>query len=135
MVTAQQLHESVEGLTIPRLLRRNAQEFAERPALTSGIGPEATTLTWSRLRSEVAAFTHGLASLGLREGDRMLIVMSKRPEHWIADLAAIHLGVLACSLYDTLSSELPKLRTVVTLGTDGSSRDRGLRKPANSPRS
>lgn len=105
MVTAEQLHQEAAGLTITRLLRRNAREFPGLPALTSGIGPDATTLSWSQLRAEVAALTRGLAALGLSRGDRMLIAMSKRPEHWIADLAAIHLGAMACSLYDTLSTE------------------------------
>ncbi|MFF0723257.1 AMP-dependent synthetase/ligase [Streptomyces sp. NPDC004134] len=105
MVTAEQLHQAAAGLTITRLLRRNAREFPDLPALTSGIEPDATTLSWSQLRAEVAALTRGLSSLGLSRGDRMLIAMSKRPEHWIADLAAIHLGAMACSLYDTLSTE------------------------------
>ncbi|WP_151769552.1 AMP-dependent synthetase/ligase [Streptomyces abyssomicinicus] len=105
MATAEQLRQSVEGLTIPRLLRRNAGQFAALPALTTGIGPEEGTLTWSQLRAEVAALTRGLAALGLRQGERMLIAMSKRAEHWVADLAAIHLGALSCSTYDTLSTE------------------------------
>ncbi|NYV75058.1 long-chain fatty acid--CoA ligase [Streptomyces sp. UH6] len=105
MATAEQLRQSVEGLTIPRLLRRNAEQFAALPALTTGIGPEDGTLTWSQLRAEVAALTRGLAALGLRQGERMLIAMSKRAEHWVADLAAIHLGALSCSTYDTLSTE------------------------------
>ncbi|MFG3320783.1 AMP-dependent synthetase/ligase [Streptomyces sp. NPDC048171] len=105
MATAEQLHESVEGLTITALLRRNAQQYAERPALTTGIGPDAGTLTWSQLRAEVAAVTRGLVTLGLNRGDRMLIAMSKRAEHWIADLAAVHAGALPCSTYDTLSTE------------------------------
>ncbi|MFF8097227.1 AMP-dependent synthetase/ligase [Streptomyces sp. NPDC016675] len=105
MATAEQLHESVEGLTITALLRRNAQQYAERPALTTGIGPDAGTLTWSQLRAEVAAVTRGLVALGLNRGDRMLIAMSKRAEHWIADLAAVHVGALPCSTYDTLSTE------------------------------
>jgi long-chain acyl-CoA synthetase len=105
MATAEQLHESVEGLTITALLRRNARQYAERPALTTGIGPEAGTLTWSQLRAEVAAVTRGLEALGLNRGDRMLIAMSKRAEHWIADLAAVHVGALPCSTYDTLSTE------------------------------
>lgn len=95
----------VDGWTIPRLLRRNATEFPDHPALTSGIEPGAETFTWSRLRQEVAAAATGLAELGLRRGDRMLIAMSKRPEHWIADLAATHLGALPCTTYDTLSPE------------------------------
>lgn len=95
---------TAETSTIPGLLRRNATESADLPALTSGIGPDASTLTWSQLRAEIAALTHGLRALGLSTGDRMLIMMSKRPEHWIVDLAAAHLGVLSCTAYDTLSS-------------------------------
>jgi long-chain acyl-CoA synthetase len=105
VVTAEQLQKSVEGLTVPVLLRRNAQQFTDRPALTTGIGPDAQTLSWGRLRAEVAALARGLAGLGLQQGDRMLIAMSKRAEHWIADLAAIHLGALPCTTYDTLSTE------------------------------
>ncbi|MFE1292260.1 AMP-dependent synthetase/ligase [Streptomyces sp. NPDC058751] len=105
MTTAEPLHQYVEGLTITRLLRRNAQEFGERPALTTGPGPDAGTLTWTQLRAEVAALTRGLAALGLNRGDRMLVAMSRRPEHWVTDLAAVHLGALSCSTYDTLSTE------------------------------
>ncbi|GAA2797235.1 AMP-dependent synthetase/ligase [Saccharopolyspora taberi] len=87
------------------MLRRNARRYPDHPALTSGIGPDATTLTWSRLRSEVAVLAGALAALGLRRRDRMLIAMSKRPEHWIVDLAATHIGALPCTTYDTLSTE------------------------------
>ncbi|MFD8520137.1 AMP-dependent synthetase/ligase [Streptomyces capillispiralis] len=105
MATPEQLHESVEGLTIPGLLRRNARRFAARPALTTGPGPDAGTLSWAQLRAEVAALTRGLTVLGLRRGDRMLIAMTRRAEHWVADLAAVHAGALPCSTYDTLSTE------------------------------
>ncbi|WP_235875133.1 AMP-binding protein [Saccharopolyspora aridisoli] len=105
MTTAEQVRRSVEGLTIPALLRRNAQDFPDHPALTSGIGPNTTTLTWSQLRTEVSALTRGLTALRLRRGDRMLIAISKRPEHWVCDLAAIHIGALPCTTYDTLSTE------------------------------
>lgn len=105
MTTANPLRQAVEGLTIPRLLRRNAERFPDLPALTSGPGPDATTLTWSRLRSEVAALTRGLSLVGLRRDDRVLIAMSKRIEHWITDLAAVHLGALPCTVYETLSTE------------------------------
>ncbi|WP_448315942.1 AMP-dependent synthetase/ligase [Streptomyces sp. CO7] len=105
MAIAEQLQQTVEGLTIPRLLRRNAEQFPALPALTTGVGPDEGTLTWFQLRAEVAALTRGLAALGLCEGERMLIAMSKRAEHWVADLAAVHLGALSCSTYDTLSTE------------------------------
>ncbi|WP_327659131.1 MULTISPECIES: AMP-dependent synthetase/ligase [unclassified Streptomyces] len=105
MTPTEPLRQSVDGLTITRLLRRNAEEFGDRPALTTGIGPDAGTLTWSQLRAEAAALTRGLAQLGLGRGDRLLIAMSKRAEHWVTDLAAAHIGALPCSTYDTLSGE------------------------------
>ncbi|NUS10695.1 MAG: long-chain fatty acid--CoA ligase, partial [Streptomyces sp.] len=73
--------------TIPGLLRRNAHLFTHRPALTLGRGTDAVTLSWAQLRAETAALTRGLGALGLSRGDRMLIGMSRRPEHWITDLA------------------------------------------------
>src|SRR2546429_1946956 len=105
MSAADEVLQQAAGLTITRLLRRNATEFADLPALTDGIAPNALTFSWARLRAEIAAFTHGLAELGLARGDRMLIMMSKRPEHWVADLAAVHLGAIPCTTYDTLSSD------------------------------
>lgn len=99
------MDRDIDGVTVPKLLRRNATESADAPALSSGPGPDVRTLSWSQLRAEVSAATRGLSALGLDRGDRMLIMMSKRPEHWVVDLAAIHLGALPCTLYDTLSSD------------------------------
>ncbi|PKW16840.1 AMP-dependent synthetase/ligase [Saccharopolyspora spinosa] len=90
-------------LTIPALLSRNARELPTAEALTSGIESRCRTLTWAQLRAEVVAFAGGLRASGLRRGDRMLIVMAKRQEHWVADLAAAHLGVISCSTYESLS--------------------------------
>ncbi|GIE95416.1 AMP-dependent synthetase/ligase [Paractinoplanes rishiriensis] len=91
------------GLTVPALLHRNATEYPDLPALTLlGAG---TTRTWRQLRDEVAALSRGLAELGLSSGDRMLIMMSSRPEHWLVDLAAMHLGAVPSTVYATLASD------------------------------
>jgi long-chain acyl-CoA synthetase len=100
---AQRCADTARGLTIPSLLHRNATEFADLPAL-SVLGEERTR-TWRELRDEVAVLSRGLADLGLRSGDRMLIMMSSRPEHWLADLAAVHLGAVPSTVYATLSTE------------------------------
>jgi long-subunit acyl-CoA synthetase (AMP-forming) len=89
------------GLTVPLLVERNAREFGGLPALTL-LGSEQT-LSWAGLRAEVAAWSRGLAAAGLSAGDRMLIMVSPRPEHWLADLGAEHLGAVPCTAYDTLS--------------------------------
>lgn len=90
---------AAEGLTVPAVLRRNAVEFPDMPALST----TQKTLSWSQLRSGVAEVARGLADLGLGQRDRMMIMMSSRPEHWIVDLAAVHLAALPSTAYATLS--------------------------------
>ena len=93
--------ELARELTLPRLLARNAEQFGELPALTHG----ETTLTWAQQRAEIAAATRAVAQLGLQAGERLMIMMSSRPEHWIADGAAVHLSAIPCTAYQTLSTE------------------------------
>ncbi|MGI5241956.1 AMP-dependent synthetase/ligase [Dactylosporangium sp. CA-139066] len=90
-------------MTIPALLDRNARDHGDLPALTALGSPD--TLTWAQLRDRVAALALGLHATGLRTGDRMLILMANRPEHWLADLAAVHLGAVPATAYATLSVE------------------------------
>ncbi|MFE8601194.1 AMP-dependent synthetase/ligase [Archangium violaceum] len=96
-----QCQSQASKLTLPLLLKRNAEEYAGAPALTAG----DKTLTWAQLREQTAALARGLGALGLRRGERMLIMMSSRPEHWIIDFAAVHLGAIPCTAYQTLSTE------------------------------
>ncbi|MEV6301388.1 AMP-dependent synthetase/ligase [Actinoplanes sp. NPDC051861] len=98
---ARRCADTARGLTVPALLHRNATEYGDLPAL-SVLGQDGTR-TWRELRDEVAVLSRGLADLGLRSGDRLLIMMSSRPEHWLVDLAAVHLGAVPSTVYATLS--------------------------------
>lgn len=102
MVTADEVHAAVGSWTVTRLLRRNATVHGDRPALT---GTDGRTRTWRELGEEVLAVAGGFAELGLRRGDRVLIGMSSRPEHWVVDFAAVELGAIPCTTYATLSPE------------------------------
>ncbi|UBU18550.1 AMP-binding protein [Nonomuraea gerenzanensis] len=102
MVTEEDVRAAVGAHTVPELLRRNAAEHGDRPALT---GADGRTWTWRELHDQVLAAASGLRALGLRRGERLLIGMSSRPEHWIVDLAAVELGAIPCTTYATLTSE------------------------------
>ena len=84
--------------TIPQLLARNAAEFAEHPALTDG----PRHWTWRQAREEALVLAAGLAALGLQRGQTMLIAMSDRAEHWLADTAASHLGAVSSAVHPAL---------------------------------
>ncbi|MGW0434522.1 AMP-dependent synthetase/ligase [Micromonospora sp. NPDC003197] len=100
---ADQYAKAAADLTIPSLLHRNATEFAHLPALSTL--DRNDTRTWAQLRDEVAELSGGLAEIGLEPGSRMLIMMSSRPEHWLIDLAAVHLGAVPATVYPTLSDD------------------------------
>ncbi|WP_236789104.1 long-chain fatty acid--CoA ligase [Amycolatopsis sp. GM8] len=105
MTTDTSVAQRVEGQTIVKLLRRNAEEYGDRAALTSLDAEGEPTLTWAEVRHEVAVRSRGLADLGLQRGDRMLIMAPSSPEHLLVDLAAVHLAAIPCTAYATLSPD------------------------------
>ena len=91
------------GPTIPALLLRNAREHGDLPALSwrAADGAEWTTLTWAEVRDRVARLAAGYARLGVARGDHVLLMMGNRPEHWLTDLALVHLGAVPVTVYGT----------------------------------
>lgn len=91
-------------LTIPALLQRNVAEHGDLPALTV-VGRPDSTVSWREVGERVAAIARALGARGVGVGDRVLIMMSSRPEHWLVDLALTSLGALPSTVYATLSSD------------------------------
>lgn len=93
--------------TIPKLLVRNAQIFADRPAYRHKDLGIWQTWTWAETREEVRNFALGLASLGLQRGDRIAIVGSNRPRLYWTFLAAQSLGAVPVPVYqDAVAEEM-----------------------------
>jgi long-subunit acyl-CoA synthetase (AMP-forming) len=83
--------------------RRTAARVPERSAVrTLGDG---TDITWGELRERVDALAGGLARLGLGHGQTLALMLSNRPEFFLADLAAMTLGAVPFSIYPTASPE------------------------------
>ncbi|WP_017597928.1 AMP-dependent synthetase/ligase [Nocardiopsis lucentensis] len=89
--------------TICSLLRRNADDHPDLPALSwkDPDSSEWSTLTWAGVRHRVADLAGRLAALGVRPGDHALLMMGNRPEHWLCDLALVHLGAVTTTVYTT----------------------------------
>ena len=86
--------------TIPELVHRNAELYGDMPALSH----DGQVLTWSETRMNIARIASALSRLGVRAGDRVAIMMSSRPEHWLTDQAVVHLGALPATVYGTMPS-------------------------------
>jgi long-chain acyl-CoA synthetase len=93
--------------TLPRLLRRNAEQMAGRPAIREKNHGIWQAFTWAQYWEEVRDFALGLAALGFRRGDKLAVIGDNRPSLYWAQLAAQCLGGTAVPMYqDSIASEL-----------------------------
>ena len=75
-----QSSQATGGLvSIPALLQRNAQKFADKPAFREKEFGIWQTWTWKDVQREVDNFALGLINLGVNEGDFVAIIGSNRP--------------------------------------------------------
>lgn len=66
---------------------------------------DAFTCSWAEYAERVEKVAAGLAALGVRRGDTVALMLTNRPEFHIADAAAMHLGAVAFSIYNTYTPE------------------------------
>jgi len=93
--------------TLPRLLRRNAETMAARPAMREKSHGIWQTFTWAQSWDQVRDFASGLAASGFRRGDKLAVIGDNRPRLYWAQLAAQCLGGAAVPMYqDSIATEL-----------------------------
>jgi long-chain acyl-CoA synthetase len=62
-------------------------------------------LTWREYGERVRRLAAGLHGLGLRRGDTLALMLGTRPEFHLVDAAAMHLGVVPFSVYNTAAPD------------------------------
>ena len=89
--------------TLCAAFQRTAADRPSEPALrTAG---NTAGITWREYAARVRALAEGLASLGLRRGDTLALLLTNRAELHLIDAAAIHLGAVPFSIYTTSAPE------------------------------
>ena len=93
--------------TLPRLLRRNAQELATRTAIREKDRGIWQSCSWAEYHAQVRDFALGLAALGVKRGDRLSVIGDNRPRLYWAQVAAQCLGGASVPVYqDSIAKEL-----------------------------
>ncbi len=119
-----EIARAIEGQTICGLLELAARQFAGRPALSQPPGPgdagqpgrdragaaepeggDWQTLTWPQARDRVLRLAAAFEALGLAPGERVVLMLPNRAEHWLADQAAVHAGGVPVTFYAALAPE------------------------------
>ena len=93
----------LEAATLCEAFQRSASEMADEVALRT-LG-DATSITWREYAQRVRDLAAGLAGLGVERGDTVALMLTNRPEFHLVDVAAMHLGAVAFSVYNTSSPE------------------------------
>jgi long-chain acyl-CoA synthetase len=93
--------------TFPKLLLRNADIFADRPAMREKYLGIWQTWTWAEVLEEVRTFALGLKKMGLKHGDSIAIIGDNRPRLYWTFLAAQSLGAVPVPVFqDAVADEM-----------------------------
>jgi len=71
------------------------------PMLAARIGGAWRPTDWTTAADQVCALAQSLRRIGLRDGDRVVVVSENRPEWCIADLAIMAAGLVTVPTYTT----------------------------------
>ena len=93
--------------TFPKVLLYNAGRRGDRPAVREKDYGIWQSWTWSAVADEVRALACGLAALGFKPGDMLVIVGDNRPQLYWAMVAAQTLGGVPVPVYqDSVAAEI-----------------------------
>jgi long-subunit acyl-CoA synthetase (AMP-forming) len=97
--TGAAFERALQARTVCEAFQITAAARADEVAVRTPDGE--TSLTYGALAERVRRVAAGLAALGLKRGDTVGIMLTNRPEFHVVDLAAMHLGATAFSVYNT----------------------------------
>ncbi len=92
-----------DALTLCEAFQRTAEHYAERIALRTFGG--SVEITWAQYAARVRALACGLHAAGVNSGATVALMLRNRPEAVLVDTAALHLGAIPFSVYNTSSPE------------------------------
>lgn len=99
------LEKKVAGKTIPSALEETARTNPDVKGLSWKENGEWKTLTFREYREAVRDVANAWLATGLKPGEFVTIMGRNIPEHYLADLGAVHARGIGVSLYNTLSPE------------------------------
>ncbi|MDP3546404.1 MAG: AMP-binding protein, partial [Phreatobacter sp.] len=112
-----------QGRTLPQLLRDNAADFPDAPALKFKDAGIWQRRNWRQVLDEVRAVARGFAAIGLKRGEVVALISENTAEQFITELAVQSIGAITVCVYpdaptDELHYALDHSGAVMALGHD-----------------
>lgn len=89
--------------TLCEAFQTTAAAYPDKVALRTP--DDSVSCTWRQYAQRVERLAAGLAGLGVSRGDTVGLMLTNRPEFHLLDTAAIHLGAVPFSIYNSLTAE------------------------------
>ena len=98
---------AVQFSTISEMFHNVTAQFAHgrRPVMKYKVNGVYVGMSYIELKRKVELFAFGLASLGVKKGDRVSIISENRPEWAVCDLAMVCLGAVNVPIYPTMTAK------------------------------
>jgi long-chain acyl-CoA synthetase len=100
-----ELDKKVAGKTIPSAFEESARSAPDVKGISWKENGEWKSLTYSEYRDAVRDVANAWLSQGLKPGEFVTMMARNLPQHYLADLGAVHARGIGVSLYNTLSPE------------------------------
>ena len=94
---------AIDAATMIEAFHRTAERHGDVVAVRTK--DDEVSITWGELRDRVNALAGGLDRLGVKKGDAVALMFGNCPEFHLADLAAMTLGAVPFSIYQTYTPE------------------------------
>jgi long-chain acyl-CoA synthetase len=107
-LSSQDLDAIVAGRTIPTLFRDTVASRSDAVAVRwrpPGSDTATASLTWAEYADQACRVAAGLEALGVRHGQRIVLMMRNRPEFYPADMGSLLAGATPISIYNSSPPE------------------------------
>ena len=105
-LSSQDIDAIVAGRTVPTLFRDTVASRANEVAVRwrpPGSDTATATMTWAEYADKACRVAAGLEAIGVRPGQRIVLMMRNRPEFYPADMGALLAGATPYSIYNSSS--------------------------------
>ena len=103
------LAEQAATDTLPKLLRRNMQQFGRQIGMREKDRGIWQSYSWRECYAHVKNFALGLAATGFKRGDKLSVLGDNRARLYWAQLAAQSLGGMSVPLYQDFDCQRARL--------------------------
>jgi len=94
---------TLDAATLAEAFQTTAAANSDQVALRDR--DDGVRITWAQYGERVERIAAGLAALGVGRRDTVGLMLANRPEFHLADTAAVHLGAVPFSVYNTSTAE------------------------------